>query len=120
MKKIICLIIIFSFFASTSVSAVDGGMITAGAGAIGLGVFFFLLPGILSSDDDSGDISAPSIVSYSFGSLCCLGGLILIILGAVSDDNDYAKAIVEDPIFKHVNLATNGTDTFIGARFSFK
>jgi hypothetical protein len=61
-----------------------------------------------------------SYIYFGAGFPFALIGFFGLLYDIVTDNSDnYAKAIKEDPILNHVNFATNGKDTFIGARFSF-
>jgi hypothetical protein len=113
MKKIICLIIILTVFASTSVFAFDSeyfldGLLMGGLGAAGLITAYNI--------NDPFWKPFTGVLGYGLSGLglgFMLGGLLR------RSEFRYTKEIEEDPVLNHVLFTTNGKDTFLGARFSF-
>jgi hypothetical protein len=112
MKKLTAVLLVLVCMGG-NVWAADTGKISLGATALSLGLTtcimtYYLIPG---GED------APLL--YGIGGGVAILGLLVMIGGAVSDGNGYAKAVEENPVLKHVSLATTGEQTYVGFRFSF-
>jgi len=120
MKKVICLLLILTVFATSSVFAANETMITTGGTSIGTGLFFFFLPSLIGS---SSGFNAPDtstyLLSYGAGTLFTVGGLLLVIFGAMQEDNSY-YAMIDNQLPDIVSFDITGDKVFIGAKFSFK
>ena len=113
MKKIICVMIIMAVFLSTNVSAANEKWMGTGATALGSGIGFFFLPSL------TGTTSYTSLaIAYTAGTVFTVGGLILFIEGAMQEDPYYA--MFKSPLPDVVSITSDGKNTFIGAKFSFK
>ena len=110
LKKIICLLLVLSIFAVTTVTA--DSMMGTGATVAGVGLGFIFLPMVL--DDPS---LATQAGCYIGGGACVALGLILTAWGAMRGES---YAMLDNPILDIVSFGTDGQKTFIGAKFSFR
>jgi hypothetical protein len=114
LKKIICLILVLSFFVATTTIAGDGTMIGTGATALGTGLGFVFLPMLVGDTS----INGPNLAAWLGGGACMALGFGLIIGGAMRGEEYYA--MVDNPLLNIVSFGTNGKKTYIGAKFSFR
>ena len=109
LKKVICLLLVLSFFAASTVTA--DGMIGTGATVAGVGLGFIFFPMML--DDPSLGTEAGC---YIGGGTCVALGLVLTAWGAMRGES---YAMLDNSILNIVSFGTVGQKTYLGAKFSF-